>query len=183
MTLLLVLANTVHAAQPEFVSQTFKEIQSRVIRRDANSGAILEVKVKEDSPKLGFGLNFSIAEDAGDVVIVLSRNLKTGDGVYEKYRLRMDDALRQELQNQKKLKELLAAQEKKYREAQTKKIAELTGGQLKFGMSFTAVEAIKGKAPKGLFGAAEFGTFTWIYPDMKLRFVRESLNDVELTKQ
>ena len=105
------LASLACAAEaPPFVSKTFQEIQSRVVRRDAQCGAILDVKVREDAPRLGFGLHFSIEEVpyAGEAVVVLSRNLKGGDGVYEKYRLRIDAAIRQELTNQKRLKELEA---------------------------------------------------------------------------
>src|SRR5687768_4697846 len=96
------------AEKPEYVSPTFQEIQNRVVRRDIESGAILGVKVKEDAPRLGFALDFSIEEEpyTDEVVIILKRNLKTGDDVFEKYRLRADAAIRQELLNQKKYKVL-----------------------------------------------------------------------------
>ncbi|MDF3131056.1 hypothetical protein P0Y35_17730 [Kiritimatiellaeota bacterium B1221] len=181
ITLLLVVVSSAYAKETEFVSKTFQEIQSRVLSRDEHSGAILKVKILEDAPRLNFGLNFSITEDAGDVVIILSRNLKAGDGVYEKYRLRMDDSLRQELDNQKLMIKLRAERQKTYIKNQKKKITELTEGNLKMGMSPRKVKKIKGKAAE-IQSAAEFGSSTWIYPDMLLRFVRGSLYDVELTE-
>jgi hypothetical protein len=109
MMALLGLINLAYAAEePKFVSKTFQETQSRVMRRDAECGAILKVKVKEDAPEILSDLDFSIKEvpNANEAVIKLSRKRMSGDGVYEMYYLRVDDAMRQELQNQKRFKEL-----------------------------------------------------------------------------
>ena len=80
---------------------------------------------KEDAPTLGFGLDFYIEEipQSGEAVIVLGRRLKSGDGVFEKYRLRLDDAMRQELRNQKRLKVLEGERQTKAIQSEIKKIA------------------------------------------------------------
>ena len=178
---LLGFAGSAQAAEEsKFVSKTFQEIQRRVTRRDADCGAIVAVKVKEDAPQLSFGLNFSIKEDASDAVIVLSRTLKAGDGVYEQYRLRLDDALRQELLNQKRLKELGIERHKKVSEEQKKKISALSKGRLSYGMSLEEVAKLKGQ-PQKVESWQAAGAFRAIYPDMSLSFWMRRLTDIELT--
>jgi hypothetical protein len=92
------------AEGPKTVSPTFADLLTRVTRRDKETGAILEVRAKDDAPRRNFGLTFSISEVpyAGEAVVVVAEELKAGDGVFEKYRLRIDDAIRQELDNQKR---------------------------------------------------------------------------------
>lgn len=185
MTVMLGLANFAQAAdEPKFVSKTFLEIQSRVLRRDAESGAILQVKVKEDAPRLSFGLDFTIDEIPNDreAIVVLSRNLKAGDGVYEKYRLRLDDALRQELKNQKRLKELEVERSAKNIEEQKKKITELSDGKLSYGMSLEEVVKVKGQ-PQKVRSWQAAGAFTAIYPDMGLDFWAMKLTRAELARE
>lgn len=185
MTVLLGLANVAQATdEPKFVSKTFQEIQSRVLRRDAESGAILQVKVKEDAPQLSFGLDFTIEEmpDGRDAIVVLSRNLKAGDGVYEKYLLRLDDALRQELQNQKRVKELRVERNTKNIEEQKKKITELSGGKLSYGMSLEEVVKVKGQ-PQNVHSWQAAGAFIAIYPGMSLDFWAMKLTRAELARE
>ncbi|KAF0250037.1 MAG: hypothetical protein FD167_562 [bacterium] len=181
---LLIFSNIVQAAEDKFVSVTFQDILNRVIGRDKESGAILEIKVKEDSPQLNFGLSFNIEEvpNQNEVIIILYRNLKAGDGVYEKYRLRIDDAICRELENQKYFYQLQTEHKKKFQENLTKKITELTKGVLEYGIPCSKVQTIKGKAISILASAAAAGNFTWVYPDIKLHFVGGTLQDVELIK-
>ena len=174
------------AEPPKFVSATFQDILSRVMRRDDDSGAILEVKVKKDAPQIAFGLNFTIEEQPyqNQVVIVLGVNLKAGDGVYEKYRLIMDDAIREELRNQKRFQELQKERQKKALEERAKKIEHLTEGQLKYGMTPNEVEAIKGRpAAVETVKTGSFvpppDTFIWIYPNLSMHFYGGMLTDVE----
>ncbi len=177
------LANMAAAAdEPQFVSKTFQEIQSRVLHRDAECGAILQVKVKEDAPQLSFGLDFSIQEVAGEAVVVLSRNLKAGDGVYEKYRLRFDDALREELQKQKQLKVLEAKRSAALIEDRKKQITKLTNGQLRYGMSLKEVIKVKGQ-PEKVESWQAAGAFTAIYPDMNLNFWTMKLTDIKTARK
>lgn len=174
------------AEPPKFVSATFQDILSRVMRRDAGSGAIMEVKAKEDAPQLPFGLNFTVEETPhqNEVVVVIWRNLKT-DGVYEKYRLKMDDAIQQELRNQKRFHELQKEREKKALEERAKKIEQLTGAKLRYGMTPKEVEVINGKPPivetikpRGAAGLP-FDAFIWVYPNLNLHFYSGMLTDVE----
>jgi hypothetical protein len=72
-TLLGIVARCDAASEPPFVSHTFAEIQSRVLRRDVRSGAILEVRGKDDAPRPTVRLNFSIEEASGaEAVVMLS---------------------------------------------------------------------------------------------------------------
>ena len=173
-----------HAAEtPKFQSKTFQDILARVARRDKDSGAIIAVGIKPDAPLLGSQLNFSIDELPHEkaVVIVLFRNLKAGDGVYEKYRLREDDAIAQELCNQKKLVADNLARHRKFEERQTQKIQKLTKGTLKFGMNEEEVRKIKGE-PTRVDSAQAAGSSTMVYPDMKLWFDNFRLQGVEINK-
>ena len=99
---LLPAARAADAAKP--VSPTFAEILTRVAERDKDTGAILTVKPRVDAPPRNFGLDFSMTEVpfAGEVVIIVEERLKSGDGVFEKYRLTIDDAITKELANRKR---------------------------------------------------------------------------------
>lgn len=100
----LILCNAMHAEEsPNYVSTTFQDVLSRVEKRDETSGAILRVKAKEDSPRHRSTLQFSINQqrNADEVIISLTWNNKMHDGVYERYRLRIDSAMREELKKQK----------------------------------------------------------------------------------
>ena len=169
------------AEKPEYVSQTFQEIQNRVVRRDAESGAILGVKVKEDAPRLGFALDFSIDEElhTNEVVIILKRNLKTGDDVFERYRLRVDAAMRQELINQKKYKVLETQRLAKAVEEQKKQIIALSGGKLKYGSTIAEVIKVKGE-PRDIPPIPAGGYAIYVYDDMTLRFYMDRLLYIEL---
>ncbi len=169
--------------EPAFTSKTFQDILGRVMKRDKDTDAILLIKPKEDAPSAPYGLEFSIrpARDENSVNIVIYRNAKV-EWIYERYLLKADDAIRKELQNQKKL---VAAEEKahkQYVEEQTKRIPELTGGKLKYGMSREQVESVMGK-PNSTNEAQLAGSFGLSYPDMNLWFTDERLVEVRLTKK
>lgn len=174
-SLSLVLAGLAQAVEPPpFVSRTFQEIQSRVISREAESGAILAVRTKDDAPPLGFGLNFSLEVSPHDpemAVVVLERKLMAGDGVYEKYFLRIDDSIRRELQNQQRLKELTAVRLAQAVAEQKKVIRELSGGKLAYGMTLEEVIRVKGQPLKSDSpGPQAAGSAVIFYPDMSLHF-------------
>ncbi len=172
---------------PKFLSATFQDILSRVVRRDVDSGAILSVKAKEDASTLRLDLQFKIEETLhqNEVVVVIWKNMKTNDGVYEMYRLKMDDAIQQELRNQKRFQELQKERQKKALEERAKKIEQLTEGKLKYGMMANEVEAIKGKplVVEKVNGGGAAGippeTFIWVYPNLKLHFYGGMLTDAE----
>lgn len=180
VTLLALYASRAYAAEEtKYVSSTFQEIQKRA-NRDPECGAIISVQCKEDAPRHDYPLDFSIDKAPGDeVIIVLSINLLAGDGVYEKYLLRIDDAIRQELQNQERLKKVQAERKAKAIEESKKKINEISGGKLSYGMSLEDVTAVKGKPVKVEQWQA-YGAFTAIYPDMKLFFWETRLANIEL---
>jgi hypothetical protein len=186
ITLFTLHGATQAAEKSSYVSATFQDILSRVVERDKTSGAILRVRTKDDSAIHAASLNFSIKQDrTGDVVVVLYLNNMINDGIYEKYRLKMDNAMQEELGNQGRYQEVLKERAKKELERRAKEIAQLTGGKLKYGMSPAEVEAVKGKPSKterpieqALFSDA----ITWIYPDMKLFFRGSILQNVEVLK-
>lgn len=170
LMLLLGLVNVSRAAEePKFVSTTFQDIQSRVTQRDGESGAILFVKAKVDAPSEHL-LNFSIEQHSYEAVIVLSLKLLT-DGVYEKYHLRLDDAMREEIQKQKRLKELQAERIAKSVVEQKKEITELSGGKLSYGMSYKQVVKAIGKPDKDDVDQSD-KYLKAFYPGMALFFTR-----------
>ena len=93
-----------------FVSPTFDEILTRMTKRDEKTGAILTVKRKTDAPQNQAtianalpDLNFSITQtdDGKNVVITLSSQIGDVETVYERYILRLNVAMRRELNFQK----------------------------------------------------------------------------------
>lgn len=171
--------------KPEYVSETFKNIRDRVARWDKDSGAILEVKAKGDAPRTSMTLDFSVEEssEADEAIIVLSRSTKRGDLVVEKYILRPDGAIRQELLNQKKLKELEAQRQAEFVEEQKKKIVALSGGTLKYGMSYTEVIKLKGQ-PQGQETPAQSSrNSAFIWPNVTLTFMDTQLISIRPTEK
>src|SRR5215204_6299919 len=83
-------------------SATFQDVVRRIEARDPDSGAILEVRARDDAPRFGGGgLNFAIRQKGDDeVIIVLTARSMTAE-VYEQYLLKLDPALRAELARQK----------------------------------------------------------------------------------
>jgi hypothetical protein len=154
----------------------FREILTRVVERDDDTGAILTVQAIEGCSRHPHNLVFSIEQERDHtVVIVLHWNNKTNDGVYEKHRLVVDDAIRTELANQKKFQTKLEI----IREAQTKerdkRFSQLTGGRLTYGMTQDEVLRTFGKpaSVKPFAGAraAMPGTCdTWVYEDFGVKF-------------
>jgi hypothetical protein len=175
--LLLGLACTVSAAKDApFVSKTFQEIQSRVESRDPESRAILQVKTKEDAPQVYGHLSFSIVKDvnADEVAIRLYRPFKR-HVIYEEHLLRVDDAIRQELENQQRHLKVTAERTARDFEEQKKQIAEYSGGLLSYGMSPEEVVKIKGEPERVLDFAmvAQLqppNTFIALYADMALHY-------------
>jgi hypothetical protein len=175
---LLAFGSSAQAAEePNFVSATFQDILARVVRRDKDSQAIVTVKRKADAPQSGT-LNFSIVQvphDENEAVVTLSINLKAGDGVYEKYRLKIDEAIRRELNNQKRMADLERERLVKEFEQRKKNIVELSGGTLREGMTLEEVVKVKGQ-PKQIepivYGGAmaRLPEFKAIYADMEIIF-------------
>lgn len=131
------------------VSQTFAEILTRVTERDPECGAILRVKPKADSPSLHWDLLFSITEKHGGAQIVLSANdwghTLVDRGIYEIYVLSLDQSIREELNKQKRLQELIIEREAKAKKEAAEAIEKLTKGKLKVGMTQDEVIAIVGR--------------------------------------
>ena len=178
----VLLAFSVHAKTdtPKYVSQTFQDILNRVVERDKESGAILQVMSKEDSPAPRFYLEFSLVKDGprDEAVVILKRSTRTETGVFEMYRLRIDTAMQEELEKQH---ELLVDQEKHAVASRAKrgdKIANLTDHQLKVDMKSSQVKSIKGKPQR--VQASDASSMIWIYDDMVLHFQRGLLMDVGL---
>jgi hypothetical protein len=168
-----------------FTSKTFQDILGRVMQRDKETGAILLVKPKEDAPPAPWGLNglsLSIAALDRNNVEIRIYYKGMGERTYELYLLKADDAIRVELGNQEKLAAVRERAHQKYVEEQTKRIAELTGGKLKYGMSRQQVEAVMGK-PSEYKEAQAGGSFGLSYPGMLLWFSAERLDEVTLTKK
>lgn len=191
---LFAMSDVAQAAEaPKFVSATFKEILSRVIRRDKDSQAILRVKGKEDAKK-DLGLSFSISEILDtprhdEAYVTLRVNLKAGDGVYERYRLRIDSAVRQELNNQNRMVAL--ARERSIKEFARKRqeIVDRSGGTLTYGMTLEEVIKVKGQpekvelvVSKGLAAMLRGSQITASYPDMKITFYG-SIEDTGLVRE
>jgi hypothetical protein len=167
------------AAAPSFVSRTFAEILERVSERDSESGAILTVQCKDDSPRISYGLSFSMAKvHADEVVIELGIALKSGDGVYERYRLRMDEAMRKELALLEKTRRGSKRRATAQVTAATAKIERVTRGKVRYGMTRDEVEKILGK-PKELLSAQAFGSFSLVYPTYRLGFWMNRLHSVD----
>ena len=172
--------------EPAFTSKTFQDILGRVMQRDKETGAILVVKPKEDAPAAPWGqtgLRLSIAPgfDGSNVEIRIYYK-GMGERIYELYLLKADDAIRVELGNQEKLAAVREKAHQKYVEEQTKRIAELTGGKLKYGMSRQQVEAVMGK-PSEFKEAQAGGSFGLSYPGMLLWFSDKRLDEVTMTKK
>ena len=145
----------------------------------------MSVKAKEDSPRHPYDLNFSITPErrGGEAVLLLTWNTKTDDGVHERYRLRIDDAMREELGKQKRYQEVLAGRAEKWQQERAKEVERLTGGKLKYGMSPADVEAVRGKptrTERPLVADATSDATIWIYPDAKLHFTGGALQGVEV---
>jgi hypothetical protein len=166
------------AAEPSFVSRTFAEILERVSERDSESGAILTVQPKDDSPRINYGLSFSMTKVPGDeVVIQLEIALKSGDGVYERYRLRMDDAMRKELALLEKHAEVQKKRAAAAVSEATAKIEKVTRGKVRYGMTRDEVETILGK-PKEVVSAQAAGSISLVYPTYRLGFWMNRLQSV-----
>src|SRR5262245_15579675 len=168
------------AAEPSFVSRTFAEILERVSERDSESGAILTVQPKDDSPRINYGLSFSMTKvpGANEVVIQLGIALKSGDGVYERYHLRMDDAMRKELALLEKHAEVQKKRAAAAVTNATAKIETVTRGKVRYGMMRDEVEKILGK-PKEFVSAQAFGSFSLVYPTYRLGFWMNGLLSVD----
>lgn len=175
--------------KPLYVSETFREVLKRVSRRDRESQAILEVKAKDDSPMKGSGLLFRLEkfQYQNEVLVTLYRNFKTGDDVFEQYRLRMDGAMRLELLNLQRFAETQAAAAKKLQEDRSKQVETATQGKLKAGMTTAEVIRILGKplpkqGPEPLRAQADMTT-SMEYPGMTLIFELGKLQRVETPQQ
>lgn len=177
-----------------YVSSTFQDILKRVSSREKQTGAIMEIKPREDGPPLGYGLRLRMKkhdhEDIADVT--LFRNLKTGDDIFEHYQLRIDKAMRLELLKLQRFEDAQAAAEKQRYAALAKEIQRLSKGTLKQGMTVEEVQELKGEplaTPPGFQPppppqAAAFAPHPDIvhYPDMTLYFHFGKLHRAEAVK-
>jgi hypothetical protein len=165
-------ATTVHTA---YVSVTFQNILSRVVARDKETNAITKVAPKEDAPQNQSDLDFSITQDTTreEVRVVVSEHTMIGR-TYEQYLLRMDDAIREELKKANRLRAALARKENERIDQQNKKIGELTGGRLRYGMSQNEVEGAMGKPDKVVEGAAQRVMFDLVYRRFVVHMVADT---------
>lgn len=169
---------------PKYVSATFQEILGRVESREKESGAIMTVKPRADAPRLGFGLRFSLVKEKdGDTIsLSLERRWMTHIDVFERYLLRIDDAIREELGKQEKLRLLTIERERQYLEAGKQHIDKLLQGKLHAGMSREEVEKVIGK-PEALESAQAAGYLSMIYPGFTLYFHPSGLVDAVARKE
>ncbi|WP_437227433.1 hypothetical protein SH661x_000347 [Planctomicrobium sp. SH661] len=192
-------ASSENGREPAYVSRTFQDIQDRVITRDPETKAILRVRTAFDAPavtELSFkiipipadhlavyrgllgetkGL-IEIPHD-GEAIVTLSREDSPGKGIYEQYRLRLDDALREELKNQERYQQLRRERQIEGLKKITEDIERLSGGKLRYGMTVGEVEAIKGK-PLKVNIWMQAGSFDLIYQDIQLNFHMSRLSHI-----
>jgi hypothetical protein len=165
------------ADKTPFVNTTFQDILQRVVGRDEGSGAILRVAAKPDSPRHPHSLKFSIerSRDLDEVVITLRWNSKVNDGIYEKYRLRVDDAIRDELAKHDERSSILLAKAEAYQQQQQRKFSSLTGGKLSYLQGQADVRKIFGEPKQirqyaGARVVIEGSCDSWIYDGFEIQF-------------
>lgn len=166
------------ASEPR--SATFTDILRRVSLRDKDSGAILSVRTKEDSPGRGRGdlaFRISPSRDEKSVEIELTVQSKTRV-VYEAYQLAIDPAIRAELAKLELMEKQQAARAVKEQAEQTERIARLSAGKLRRGMTREEVIAAWGE-PSEFISATQAGSFILKYPGFILRF-RHTLSGISL---
>src|ERR1039458_6097061 len=164
----------------------FNEILRRIPRRDPESHAILQVR-----PRQGPGVpqdlwaNFRIQElaSSNEVRITLWSAKMSSDVIWETHTLTIDDAIRKELENQRRHKTIVAEREKRQAESSAKRIDELTGGKLKYGMTLQEVKAVMGEPTYPRRLAQYAGHFRVDYPDVSLVFQRIRLSDAAARKE
>jgi len=161
------------------VSATFQNVLRRVEQRDPDSGAIMEVRPRDDAPRYGNQtLKFAIQQQGDDeATVVLTAHTMTAD-VYEQYRLKLDAPMREELARQELYRQQQAEKHLRWVEAQKLKIPALTGGRLRFGMSPGEVKKLLG-TPTGEHVWQKAGGLTLVYGGMSLTF-DGGLTDVQL---
>jgi len=159
-------------------SATFQDVVRRIEARDPDSGAILEVRARDDAPRFGGGgLNFAIRQKGDDeVVIVLSARSMTAE-VYEQYLLKLDPALRAELARQKLFAEQQEQKHQAWVAGQRVKVPAMTGGRLQYGMRPDEVKKVLGTA-RAEHVWQKAGGLTLEYDGMTLTF-DGGLTDVE----
>lgn len=156
--------------KPAYVSPTFQDVVKRVEQRDPDSGAILKVKPHPDAPDgARFGLSFQISEvEPGVVIVTLSQPAMTRI-VAEEYRLKADDAIRDELGKQKLMEQQKAEKHKAWEHAQRVKIEAVTGGRFHFGTSAEEVRKAMG-TPTREEVWQKLGGLTLVYGDTTFTF-------------
>lgn len=174
--LLVLVAVALHAEEtPRFVNTTFQEVLSRVEGRYL--GKIIYVRAKSDSARNPPSLEFSMKRVEDDrVVVELSiQNMVTKD-VYESYLLRIDDAVRAELENIARFPALEADMKRKASENRQVRLKALPPRTVACEMPQEQVLAILGKpshkiAPS-LQRAVEPGSCdTWVYSRLNTNIV------------
>lgn len=157
------------------LSAALKEFLNREGVRDPETGAILRVRPKTPRFFDNLPLDCSIRKlPASNHVIryeiVLTVHSKTGTEVHERILLDAEAALLLEVERQTRHHQLGPERERRLREARTKKINEMTGGVLQYGMSQEQVVAVKGDNWKPGPPYAKFGAFEMRYEDITLLF-------------
>jgi hypothetical protein len=183
---LLIGCGTGRAAETgAYVSKTFQDLVGRVTVRDETTGAIRQVKAREDSPHHPRDLAFSMEWESSDdtvVVVSLTWRTRTGNHVDERYRLKIDDAIREERMRREHRRKVQEANDFKEAKRQKEAVEQLTGGRLWFRMRPEEVEAVKGEPIKIEHRGAAAGSFAWTYPDMVVTFSGRMLLSVSITE-
>ena len=161
------------------LNATFKEIQARVTKREPRSSAIVSVKAGP-SDKNMYDYRFRIKlRDDGKATVELFRCFKTGDSG-ERYVVALDDDVKTELDRQQKLEKLLAQDEQERQAANTKRITEMSKGQLTFGMRQEDIVKKRGRHFR-FDSSQEKGSGIMIYDDFRLKMSRSTLDDIAPT--
>jgi hypothetical protein len=166
--------------QEDKPSKTFAEILSRVSQRDPDSGAILRVRAREDSPSPSAELEISIVKglNRGEVLIEL-RTVTINLSVFEKYLLKEDAKMREEMDKMVLLRQQAIERHKQRSRSNAEQIGRLTGGKLKHGMTEKQVIQVLGKPEKTVTAMAA-GNFTLWYATLYASFEGNRLAEVSL---
>jgi len=157
------------------VSVAFGEFLKREGVRDTETGAILRVRPKQERFTDNFPLDCSIrplpvTNDVRQFEIVLTVHSRTGNEVHERLVFDSEPALLTEVARQTRFTQLAPERERRVRDTQTRKIASMTGGTLKYGLTREQVAEVRGKNWKHGNQMQKGGAFEMCYEDMTFFF-------------
>ena len=162
---------------PWSINPVFQDILSRVVSRDDASGAILFVRAAKGSSRYPHALSFSIARSKvpDEVVVTMRWDAKMNDGVYEKHRLLIDDAIREELARQSQRMADLEIRRETYENALNEKFAKLTDGKVNYRRWQALVREILGQPTEiqpyaGQRAGTQGSCDSWGYQDFWIEF-------------